>query len=62
MATIVIKISPDGTVLETDGVKGPSCEALLDPYVRALGGKKDDQKRKPDFYVTEQSQQSVQES
>lgn len=49
---MIIKIMPDGRVVaETDGVKGPECEAYAKKLESIINGKIVKTERKPEYYT-----------
>lgn len=48
---VTVTINPDGTTsIDVDGVTGTGCEKYTEAVIRALGGKKIDDKKKPEYY------------
>lgn len=48
---VTVTINPDGTTnIDVDGVKGSGCEKYTEAVIKALGGKKVDDKKKPEYY------------
>ena len=51
---VTVTINPDGTTdIDVDGVKGKGCEKYTEAVVRALGGSKINDEKKPEYYQTQ---------
>jgi hypothetical protein len=48
---VTVTINPDGTTdIDVDGVVGSGCEKYTEAVIRSLGGKKTNEKKKPEYY------------